>query len=70
MIKSGRDFTGAVCTKMYHIGVESAHSVDQGRCHTGMQKHPCNNIMSDILWNELDLIYVVLSLFHRRDTDI
>ena len=60
----------AVCTKIYHIGVGYAQPVDLGRCHTGMLKHPCDSTMSDIRWNALDLISLVLSRCRKRDTDI
>ena len=70
MIRLERGLTGAVCTKMYHIGVGYAQPVDLGGCHTEMLKHPSDSTMSDIQWNILDLISVVLSQCQRRDTDI
>ena len=67
MIRLERGFTGAVCTKMYHIGVGFAQPVALERCHTGMLKHPCDNTMSDIRWNTLDFISVVLSKTQLSD---
>ena len=55
---------------MFHTGVGYVQPVALGRCHIEMQKHPCDNIMSDTQCNALDLISVVHSLFPRRGTDI
>ena len=63
MIKSGKSFTGVICIKMYFIGVGSVQPVGQEKWLTGKQRNQCDSTMSDIQWNALDLISVVLILF-------
>ena len=70
MITSGKGFTGVICIKMYLIGVGSVQPVGQEKCPTGKQRHQCDSTMSDIQWNALDLISVVLIPFRKRDTGI
>ena len=53
MIKSRKDFIGAICIKMCPTGEGSVQPVGQEKCRIGTQKHLCDNTMLVTQWSAL-----------------